>query len=544
MKLNAKKLGWWIFWILPVLYFILYAGSGFSTNDPGFVPALSYRILSGEHSGLDFIYVRPPLTPYLHALEMALLPEEGQVYGMRLVYYLMMAVGVWWGVKSLAKHLDLAELGLQPAWLAVTALVFSYHNYPAMPWHTVDGVFFTMAGLFALTHSRKTGGIVLGLVLFALAAFCKQPFALMPVGAVLLSMLLHGFHPTLRATVISVLLANLGLALLWFFVPNGAEWISLNLEAVRGASGSSDLMQAGIMVYKPAVVFGLPYLLLFVLGRVFPSVPFRGWLVFGAVMLGILTWLVFIVAYVNQEQIYLPPRYGFFHLLLLISLCTSMWMATDLSFRKGMAVLGFLGVASWAAGISWGYSFPAQIALPGIAGTMMFAGVLHDFKPPKWTLPLLAMAGFISFHFVQQYPYMERHRSELTYHAGDVFPELAHIYTHRGQYDMLMDFKQLQKRIGPDFVVLPGLPPAHYLTHTQAVIPLDWEHDGEMGYEKGVARVVAVMEESKPPVLVEKDMKSEAYSANRNYRCSVLAHVLENWQITDSTAYFEVYQAR
>ena len=66
--LNSNK-----FWLcIFILYFFIYGGFwvryGFDTDDGGFILALSKRIIDGELPYKDFIYIRPPLTIYIHAL--------------------------------------------------------------------------------------------------------------------------------------------------------------------------------------------------------------------------------------------------------------------------------------------------------------------------------------------------------------------------------------------------------------------------------------------------------------------------------------------
>ena len=86
-----------LFFSLPLLYFLVYGFWGFSDTDGCFIPALSYRVINGEIPYKDFFYVRPALSPLLHALELLLLPANLEMIGMRLVAYLMMGGSIWLG---------------------------------------------------------------------------------------------------------------------------------------------------------------------------------------------------------------------------------------------------------------------------------------------------------------------------------------------------------------------------------------------------------------------------------------------------------------
>lgn len=57
-----------LFLLLPLIYFLLFGFDGFADTDQGFVPGLAWRVKLGQWPYRDFVYVRPPLTPVLHAL--------------------------------------------------------------------------------------------------------------------------------------------------------------------------------------------------------------------------------------------------------------------------------------------------------------------------------------------------------------------------------------------------------------------------------------------------------------------------------------------
>ncbi|MFM2375325.1 MAG: hypothetical protein RLZZ165_422, partial [Bacteroidota bacterium] len=70
-RISRVKASFILFASLPLLFFLVFGFDGMDASDRGFIPALSYRILSGQVMYQDFYYVRPPVTPYLHTFEMA-----------------------------------------------------------------------------------------------------------------------------------------------------------------------------------------------------------------------------------------------------------------------------------------------------------------------------------------------------------------------------------------------------------------------------------------------------------------------------------------
>ena len=53
---------------LSLLFTLLYGLHGYSGRDEGFLPALSWRVVSGQLPYADFFYIRPPGSVLLHAL--------------------------------------------------------------------------------------------------------------------------------------------------------------------------------------------------------------------------------------------------------------------------------------------------------------------------------------------------------------------------------------------------------------------------------------------------------------------------------------------
>ena len=60
-------------------------------------------------------------------------------------------------------------------------------------WHTTDGIFFTITGLWILTNYKNNFGLIfLAGVIFMLAALTKQNFIIVPVISLILSILVYG----------------------------------------------------------------------------------------------------------------------------------------------------------------------------------------------------------------------------------------------------------------------------------------------------------------------------------------------------------------
>lgn len=539
-RLTAHRFLFWAFALLPILYFCLYAFKGFSDTDSGFIPALSYRVLNGEIPGRDFFYVRPPLSPYLHTLELILLPDSLEMVGMRFFYYLYMWLAVWLGIQSLRSQFDFQKLGLSPWLLGILAFVFSAHNFPAMPWHTLDGILFACLGFYLLTRGPQMAYLVGGMVAMVLSAMAKQPFAVAPVvGAGMLFFL----YPS-RAAVKGLLLsAGLGVLVLVGMLVFDREGILIGsiTGQVKGASSLEDLKLGAYQMYRgPLLLFFVPIALLWGV-LTYLRWPHKGLVLSCVILLGIAAWVGYQTYSTYKAEHFVAPRYGFYHVLLAGAFAVGFWQFLRRKDVPQMVLLLAMSVVAWASGISWGYAFPALFALPGLIGVVYFLAVVNAYPVKQWAygaLAVIALGGFFAMHY---YPYMERPLPEVNKHLGDLFPRMQHIYTHQALYDKHAQMKALHAKYGDNFTVLPSMPLAHYMLGIQAPVQVDWAHDGEIGFEKGAMAIVQRLEERKTVVLVEKERKDEAFLPRGNYKCSVLEHVLGAWKKVEEDAYFEVF---
>ena len=70
---------------LALALFLLNGWNAYHPTDDGFILAYSWRVGHGEVPYRDFLYVRMPLTPYLHSLAL-LLPDGWQIQAGRLAF--------------------------------------------------------------------------------------------------------------------------------------------------------------------------------------------------------------------------------------------------------------------------------------------------------------------------------------------------------------------------------------------------------------------------------------------------------------------------
>lgn len=539
-SLFASKAGFWLFAALPVMFFFLYGFHGMDAADRGFIPAFSYRILSGEVIYQDFFYVRPPLTPYLHTFEMALFPDSLEMVAYRFFFYVFIWLSVLFSILALRRYFDFEQLGLSPWLMGSISFVLSIHNFFQAPWHTVDGILFAALGLFLLSRGPSLGSLVAGLLALGLSAMAKQPFAIVPLLGVLLVLFLYPWKRALVATTVALALALLCFLVIEYGLTPDHGFFQSMVAQTTGVTSFQEMLWSAFKLYIwPAAIAVLPPALVWWVLKRLVRKSLSGWIMGAFTFLGIAAVAIGPLVITLQAQHFVMPKSGFHHALLFCG-----GMVAILSFlrrdRAGLAVVIAMLAVSWASGVSWGYASPVLYSFPAIFALGYFMGKIAAFKPPRWFWPVMCGICIASVAWLNLYVYHEDFRTRITHDLGSVFPRLSHVRAGQEQFDRYVELKALHARYGDAFTVLPSMPAAHYLTQTRPRISADWVHDAEINYGKGIPLVIQQLEQADNYVFAMKDEMRRANESG-TFRCSVLRHVIDHWDRIDSTHYFWVY---
>lgn len=529
-----------LFFLLPIVYFLLYGWYGFDETDQGFILSLSYRITLGEAPHIDFMYVRPPLTPLLHTLEMLLLPEHIEVIGMRFFGILYLWGTVLFATLALRNAFDFSRLHISPWLLAILGFIISMHNYPPMAWHTIDGVLFTALGVYLLSKGDGWGWIASGLFALALAPMAKQPFGVVPIVGLLAVFAMHPLKKALKGVGMAAVLGAALLAVLLFVAP-GKAYFEEMLRQSFGATDPGEIVWPGIKLYVwPALYSFVPLAMLWVATKWFRSAEKIGRAFLWIFLLAFAIFYGVHVYYVFELERFVQPKFGTYHAMIFCG--AAMAGIFLLTGEKKMALVLTMLAGSWAAGISWGYPTPVHFMIPALFTLVYFIAREIGQRPPHWYYPAIAGAAFIAYFAMYQYPFREPHRSEITYHLGDHFEKFNHVYTNETLYDKYGEVKALHGKYGDHFTVLPALPLANYLTNTAPPISIDWAHDAEIAYDYGLERNLQELDEARPVIFVDKvNGPKEAYDDIKQYRSLLTRHVLEHWNKVEETDHYYVF---
>ncbi|MEM7509376.1 MAG: hypothetical protein AAF388_00505 [Bacteroidota bacterium] len=520
---------------LGLAYFFWHGRYGFSDTDQGFILALSWRIMNGEIPYLDFIYVRPPLTLYLHTLSQYL---PSPILFDRLLFYLMISVSVWVCTRTLQDFFDFQPIGISPANFAAIAFICSAHNFPPMAWHTVDGIFWASLGLYALGRAQKEQWTTsfLGLFLLLLAALSKQAFYPMLPAGMVLCWLLHGWRHALYAS--AAIFAGITLLILsiWTFFP---DYYSAFLLQTTESSSLADLWEKGFLSYSKALVFiAIPFWLgwriqnRWIFPKPWDNLPgFLSWGLF----LGLIGLHLYKVLSTGE---YASPGFGFSQAFFLIAL----WMGIKGSWintRANAMLLAQLAI-SWCVSVSWGYNMPMLYFTPMLFAFMFILYDQFDFRVPRYFFGIMAVLILWAFSFTNHYHYRDGVRPELTHDLSEPFPVLGGIYTSEENGAKLAELKRLIKGNEASYTVLPGMPIAHYLSQTRNPLDADWTHDGETLFEIYGERLLTQLIEETEVILIEKDQLTRVMREDK-FGSSLTREVLRSAELIESGEFFDLY---
>ncbi|MBK7938498.1 MAG: hypothetical protein IPJ82_16075 [Lewinellaceae bacterium] len=363
---NSKRLILWkmLFFSLLGAYCIFYSPYGINETDGGFITGLAWQIVQGKMLYGDILYVRPPLPVWLRAGELLFLPDGWAIIGERWIFYLKIAAYSWLGACLL---LD----GHRRWMLAIFGFVVSVHSYPPMAWHTVDGILFSVLGIWCLARQDSSIGIVAGAAAVFAAALCKQSFY--PIPLLFAALLLLEKNRRRTGWGIGALLF---FAILFYI---GLIYNNINIpyfQLTGGAASGSQAIRHGLFDYfriKPVVaLLSLP-LLIPALWCFWKKIPLaaagRAWY----------AWLLLLCATfaveVGQRGEFTAP-FAQARLMFWVAIFYTMFfvnehrsLATNATGRNLITLLAIC----WCASVSWGYNLPILFSTPWVFAAMQIS---------------------------------------------------------------------------------------------------------------------------------------------------------------------------
>lgn len=498
--ISSPNILWkFLFFSIIVGYCLFYAPFGVNETDGGFLTGLAWQVLNGKVLYQDIIYVRPPLSVWLRALELQFLPEYFAVLGERWIFYIKLAMYSWLAAAILVP-------GERRWQLAALGFVVSAHCYPPMAWHTVDGILFAVLAAFFIFRRNESsyfGYCAGGLSLFC-TLLCKQSFyPLLPLFTLVLLLENEG-----RWKGIASFFGGFALGTTLFFtylVQNNIFEGFLQMTSAAASGGQA--FQHGVLDYfRITPELALP--------GIFLLTPVVWWFWKGKnSKLAETAWSLWLLALVLSYASVTWLRQD--HTVPFAQSRAMFWVAAVLFLSQGSrsrvhrTSLLLLGI-SWCASVSWGYNLPILFATPWVWAGMEITRMLQASNTKnqksflKNALTMLVML-LLAFRIGHEFVYRDGRRNQMTEPMGVIFPKLSGVYSDRETSGLYQDLKQLAEQYGSNFKVLPAFSQANFLTNTSPPLPLDWVVNRETNSNNNL--IVNELKEKGPVIFIQKSFK-------------------------------------
>lgn len=515
----------------PLLYALIYAPYGFESYDTGFILGLSWQFITGSIPYSDIIYVRPPASYIFHSI-FFLIDNNYTIIINRVFVYFEVAIYSYLAILMLAKKFKI-ENPFYISFITSLSFIFSMHTFPPMAWHTIDGIFFCVLGLFFIFNYSKHFHIVIGGIFLILGALSKQPFILVTLTSLLLIIYQKEFKRLIFCLVGIMLMIFIFILYLKF---NNSLYAFVNL--VSGQTNFSDLIDFGILrfvIELEEIKFVLvpPALLaIFLSGSKFKDYCLH---YFYILILWILTFSTY--AYLRNDD-FTKDIYFFGDSLFLLTLIIVLLKMYKYNSEKYFVVLLLL-ILAWTSSVSWGYNTVVLFSAPMIfLLSLPILKVLDNSYHKILTFGIIIF-GFITFYIGYQNPYKlyeKSKRKEIVYSMDKIYPKLIYIYGDKKTYLEYQELKLLITKYKSNFTVLPGSTLIHFLSDTKNPIGIDWVLNAEVNNQE--EKILNILERKDIAVFV---LKTRTISIGK-FNSDLTESIVENWQKVEEGKFYDVYR--
>ncbi|GHG11479.1 MULTISPECIES: hypothetical protein [Amycolatopsis] len=462
---------------------------GFHPSDQGFILAQAWRVLHGEVPHADIISARPLGSAVLHVADYALPMPLFFGSGFLAMIELVVATIAF---ATLVTRRRVLEWGPGTTALVAAASLLNLNAFPLMAWHTVDGIFLTACGAWALDAGLRGGHAFArrgGLVLLGCAVLVKQSFA--PAAVIGLGWLL--LHPATRTGTRRAV--RLVLDLLALAAPGLAyvAWVSLG----GGFTEMVGQLTGGLPAYGERLL-GLwlddP--------EVLTRPPVRELGFFAAIA------VVLLAVRLPGDRLGAAGRVASW-VLVLAGATAVVWTVVDgrltgstrwadvlwwivavsvpvhAAVRRQVPWAGLLVLATgFMTSLSWGNDTPTLLCGTLALTTLLLLGQLIPSRPrPSWHsavtatagLLVVAVCGWVVVARHDQAAYLDVSHDRLTEDLGAVTPAMAGIRTNPSTFAFVRQIRACLDRFpAARTAILPDSPFAYPAFGLRNPFPLEW----------------------------------------------------------------------
>ncbi|MEP2937016.1 MAG: hypothetical protein ABJM06_01385 [Gilvibacter sp.] len=515
-----------IFFIVLIGYLFLYTPFGLENGDMGSIFGISWSMYNGYIPHVDFYYIKPAFPPYFHSLFLYLSEDFAYLIN-RGFYYVQVFTFAWLTVDLLKNHFKSINANTQ-YFLATLAAIITIHNYPPMPWNTIDGVFFTVIGIYILLKKENWYWIALATLCISLGVLSKQSFYFMPVFITAYLIWNKAYIKLGTFIAFGVVFAFSSIGILFAL----GAWEPFIEQTFSFTSGGS-FIEAGFKNYLRSAYENWTWLLLTLVllwaARHKDMSPNSGLTVVFVLIAGAL------LNFYLKEDSYHTVKAFMFQLWFLLAIGYVFWTAIKSKEQKYRLLLLLLCL-SWCASISNGFKTPISYAVPLVISLYVYLQENRSEIVYKWA-SLAVLAAFLGVFYVgYQTVYNDSERGELTYNMGDIFTRLRGIKSDEATYKQYEQLKALDAKYD-NYTILPSMTLGHYVTNTKNPIGVDWVFNHHLADD--IDAHIKMLEDQDVTVFLEP---FENHKNSYEESSLLTVYIKENWQQIDHTPYFRVYK--
>lgn len=490
------KENYWLSLPILVLFYQVFFLShyGFSTNDYGYLFGMGWRILNGQEIYLDFLYARPPLSPYMTAFWIYVLPEDGLFYYARVVnhiYGFTTAVLIFLVIRRFFRDF----LTPMSSALIVSLILIFNVNYVVHFWHTTDGLLMATISLFFLAKKNKpkTVEILIGVLFMILAMLTKQSFYPLPFALSIFMFFMYGKAIVFRFIGALVFLGLSFYAIAYF---GFSEQLAAYLDFKQSKPQVGPFIEAAFTVYFLSWIGYFPALLLIVfvangkyLFKYFKRKQFYKF--YSRTMLFYSRYFILIYGLLLLQYAQMMINEGVsmdvFHLPLISGLVIAVvWITIEAQQKKikGRNVARFALIflfmsIAWMSSLSWGYKTPALYS-----GTIIFFFIYLNYYYTQKRIDNIYLFGVLIMYLATVTVIQYGDITKSSKYLGGYSSKLNGIYA--GSEAEFISFTHVDKAVkeckdrNATYAVVSNHPYAHFLNNDYPTLSLDWVSNVEM----------------------------------------------------------------
>lgn len=497
IQYNYKKLLSLGILILSIIYLVFVCIYSIDQFDLGYQLSMVERIKTGQKIYKDFDYIRPFFSIIFWDNLLKLFPSAFN--------YLVLVSRILVIVESFVICYIIQKLVFEKArWqVSVFLLICFLHTFPIMPWHTIDGIFFSVFSLFFLKKRRYLSS----LTFLVLALLIKQSFFIF--GFVMgIILLVHIYrNRTWDKKDLYIFIPTILFFLFSLFQYGIVENFDSFLNQVFNSSAASNFYQSSIAVYFSDKIF---ITIVFVIGLItfyFSKLNRKT----AELLLLILFPFITIFPFFNQGSFI-----GIHSLFLL--LIVLYW-----KYEPENRYIFFLLFLAWSSSISWGYNTPIFFVLI----------LLYKFieRKKRFFIALWGITLITFFIHRIKYTYLSDSLLNTKYTLTKNISSVSGLLISENEYFYILESREIN-RTYKGVIFLPGSPILDVI-NTNFPNRASWEMDVEYpSWKEDLSKL--------KNNIIAVDNK-QSYYKEGFYISSFTLELIKQKKIIKKTKYFTIY---